>query len=452
MLSLSNLGEFFVKSFNESPISTIIINERQFLFANQSFCDYFQYQEDEVLNLNFDVLKPFNVTEKPHYDVFNDPNLQLKHFIIERYMCKKDGTFLLAELSLIQNEYEGERYMVVFIRDISENKTKNEKLYENEKRLRLALKATNQAIWDWNYLTDETFYSDDYFAMLGYEPDEFEPSYSKWVELVHPDDRDLATYSQQLYIDNKANNYAIDFRLRKKNGSYIWTHTRATILTRDEDGVPLRLIGIVVNIDERKKKDEIIHDQTQKLIEFAFYNSHVLRSPVARALGLLQLIRQESNANYFELVEKTIFEIDEIIRQMNQTLEIKSKSVKELVGGYKKITFVTLDKVSQFVYKRLTEQYNSSLNAYFKDNISELIDQMEKGESLDHIIIVDMQLSNEPPWDQMNEIREKYEAINVFLLTDFISIDHIMKVKEYPFVKGILLKPLTVENIRQWFS
>ena len=448
MFEPDQLPNFFFKAFLETPLPGIVADKKKFLFANNSFSTHFGYDSDEIVQLNFDLITPENLRETAHKDYFSK-KLELVHYLSERYILKKDGQVVLAEISWVRHEFESDTFIIFFIRDITTHKTKNEKQYENEKRLSLALKASKQAIWDWNNLTDETYYSDDYFMMLGYKPNEFEPSYDKWVELLHPDDVDYATYAQQLYIENKTDRYEVEFRLRKKDGTYIWTHTRALVFSRNDQGIPERVIGIVMDIDEQKKKEKAIQDLTQKLIDFAFYHSHVLRSPVANSLGLIQLIKNEKNTDYLNLLEKSISEVDDVIHKMNQTLIIETNlSIDKTLSP--KISFVVSDKLSRFIFKKIITKLKSNLDVNFFNNLQSFVSSDLKEEP-GHVVIVDMQVATEL-LEEIGNVQDYLGKIYLFLLTDQIGIADIIKAKSYPFIKGILLKPLTFEDLGSLFS
>ncbi len=451
MLQISQLSTFFLQSFFESPVPTLLANKNQFLYANKMFLSLFLYSEQDIQNLDFELITPKNVVEISHKAYFDSYEL-FTHCISERYLLKKDGLVVLTELSFVKHKFDNEEVIIFFVRDISSHKTKNEKLYENEKRLKLALKVSNQAVWDWNNLTGETYYSEDYFTMLGYEPNEFEPSYDKWVELLHPDDRELAIFAQQTYLDSKAESYEIEFRLQRKDLTFIWTHTSAVILTRNSDGVPMRMIGVVMNIDDSKKREIAVKELTQKLIEFAFYNSHVLRSPVSRALGVLQLMRYEESPLYFEMIEKSIIEIDQILVKMNNTLVVKTQNTKEEHIPYKEISIISTDKISQFVYKQLLAKFKTNLKATFYDDIKQFLSKMNVKSTEAIILVIDMQLVGSEIWNQIDQLLLKPQLIAVFLLTDNITVEEIIKARDYSFIKGILLKPFSFDKINQLFS
>jgi PAS domain S-box-containing protein len=148
--------------------------------------------------------------------------------------------------------------------DIDENKQIEESLKLSEERLRYALEGNSDGIWDWNLKTGAVYFSPRYYTMLGYQPYEFLPSYDKWKELIHPDDfveSEAAVFS----AIEKLNPFSIEFRLRKKDGSYCWILARGKVAEKDSDGKALRISGSHTDINERKLSEEALKKNENKL-------------------------------------------------------------------------------------------------------------------------------------------------------------------------------------------
>ena len=140
----------------------------------------------------------------------------------------------------------------------------------NEERLRLAMEATQDGLWDWNIQTGQTFYSPAWFRMLGYEPAEFAEkgdTYHLWADLLDPDLReDIIRQVGELL--RTAGGYELEFRLRCKDGRYRWVRSRGRVVERGEDGTPSRAIGTHTDITERIQMEQALsakHEQLEKL-------------------------------------------------------------------------------------------------------------------------------------------------------------------------------------------
>lgn len=128
-------------------------------------------------------------------------------------------------------------------------------LRETQLHLDLALTGSNAGIWDWDLRTSIAQYSRGWRELLGYGEDEFAGDMEDWLKLVHPDDREsLAGYVLQ-YMSNPSPRYEVEFRVRDKNGAdrYILSRARGIL---DAEGHPIRLVGMHVDITDRKRAEE----------------------------------------------------------------------------------------------------------------------------------------------------------------------------------------------------
>ncbi len=142
--------------------------------------------------------------------------------------------------------------------EISERKLAEEFLRESEERLSLALKAAGQSIFDSDLKTGEIIVSPEYAIMLGYGPAEFSETTAKWIERLHPDDREAIVAVYTAYIKGEIPEYKVEFRQKTKDGGWKWILSLGEIIKRDADGNPLRMIGTHTDITERKQAEETI--------------------------------------------------------------------------------------------------------------------------------------------------------------------------------------------------
>jgi len=129
-------------------------------------------------------------------------------------------------------------------------------LSESEFRWKFALEGAGDGVWDWNIQSGKTLFSKRWKEMIGYAEDEFENRHEIWEQHVHPDDKDRVLAALQDYFDGKAAIYNVEFRLRCKDGRYKWILARGMLVSRSEDGQPLRMIGTHEDITERKQAEE----------------------------------------------------------------------------------------------------------------------------------------------------------------------------------------------------
>lgn len=141
--------------------------------------------------------------------------------------------------------------------NITEIKAAQESLRISEERLKMALDATSDGLWDWNAQTGETYFSPRYFTMLGYSPDDFSHDQTVLFNLIHPSQKELIKNYIEKFIISGQDNLEMELRLRKKDGSYAWVHSRGKVSSWNDEGKPLRVVGTHVDITQRKKQEAI---------------------------------------------------------------------------------------------------------------------------------------------------------------------------------------------------
>ncbi|MDR7306777.1 EAL domain-containing protein [Rhodoferax saidenbachensis] len=129
---------------------------------------------------------------------------------------------------------------------------------------KLALEGSGAGAWDWNLVTGEQIHSRRWQEMLGYEVGEIPHTNQAFVSRLHPDDLARVTQTFTAYLAGKAEDYTADLRLRCKDGSWIWVHTRGMVVNYAEDGKPLRMIGTHVDITQRKLAEATLHESEER--------------------------------------------------------------------------------------------------------------------------------------------------------------------------------------------
>ena len=130
-------------------------------------------------------------------------------------------------------------------------------LVDSERRLEEAQKIANMGNWEWEIESGAIFWSDQIYRIFGLSPREFEPTYEKFLEAVYPSDRDLVTAAVETAVRDPNNAYSVDHRLVHPDGTVRSVHEVGHVERRD-DGLPLRMVGVVVDVTERKATQQAI--------------------------------------------------------------------------------------------------------------------------------------------------------------------------------------------------
>ncbi|MCE7064856.1 PAS domain-containing protein [Dyadobacter sp. CY326] len=189
-------------------------------------------------------------------------------------------------------------------------------LKKSNERYQLVNKATNDAIYDWDILRDHTEWGDGFERLFGFNFNNKAFQLNDWLEKVHPNDRhDVQNDLINHLTDASKSNWTGNYRFIKADGTYAYVEENGYIL-RDSDGNPTRMIGVLRDITRQKQEEH-------KFQEIAHMQSHVVRAPLARVMGLVDLIKNypHTDIEKQELLDHLLISakhLDEIIRDISE--------------------------------------------------------------------------------------------------------------------------------------
>jgi len=128
-------------------------------------------------------------------------------------------------------------------------------LRESEERWKFALDGAGDGVWDVNLVSGRSLYSKRWKEILGYAEDEIGTTADEWSGRIHPDDLAQVLGHNQACLDNRADSFTSEFRMRAKDGRWIWVLDRGKVVERSNDGKALRMIGTHTDISVRKTAD-----------------------------------------------------------------------------------------------------------------------------------------------------------------------------------------------------
>ncbi len=122
-------------------------------------------------------------------------------------------------------------------------------------RWSFALESAGLGVWDSNLVTGQCYYSSTWKKMLGYREDELGDNGDLWLALIHPDDRQRSIESGERHIAGEIPRIETEFRLRHKDGHWVWVLDRGRVVEWDAEGKPTRMIGVQTDISEQKNAE-----------------------------------------------------------------------------------------------------------------------------------------------------------------------------------------------------
>ncbi len=203
------------------------------------------------------------------------------------------------------------------ITDITERKRVENKLIASQNELSNAQQIAHLGNWDLNLKTGKGTWSDETYRIFGFEPGAFEPTFDKFMECVHPEDRKIVEEYYPEIFSGRQSRVEFDFRIIRPDGEERILHDKMEVATH-ENGKPVKVIGVNLDITERKRSEEALVQSERK------YRS--LFTNMRNGFAYCEMIFDENNQP-----------VDWIYLQINDAFERVIGLKKEAVEG-KRVT------------------------------------------------------------------------------------------------------------------
>ncbi|MCC5930877.1 MAG: PAS domain-containing protein [Cyclobacteriaceae bacterium] len=199
-------------------------------------------------------------------------------------------------------------------------------LEENTERLAMAISGANAGVYDWDIKKNTIQYSILWKKLLGYRPEEIkDEGIDEFMQMVHPDDAEKVNEKIHLHLTQNER-YSEVFRLKTKQGNYRW-FLDAGQATWDNEGKPIRMVGALFDITEKKLTESTIREQNTmlekinaELDRFLYSTSHDLRAPLMSILGILNVAENTNKIDelkeYMQLIGDRTHKLDEYINEI----------------------------------------------------------------------------------------------------------------------------------------
>jgi len=150
---------------------------------------------------------------------------------------------------------ETDQMILITIEDITERKRAEEEIKQGNERFQLVCRGTHDAVWDWNLQTNDLWWNENFQTLFGYRAEEIEPGIESWTNRIHPEDLDRVVTGIHAVIDAGKVFWSDQYRVRRKDGSHLEIYDQGYVM-RDASGNPVRMIGAMQDITERKRAEE----------------------------------------------------------------------------------------------------------------------------------------------------------------------------------------------------
>ena len=171
----------------------------------------------------------------------------------------------------------------------------------SERRFQLALDAAQNHLWDLDLQTGYVTVAPSFFRMMGYEVPNTPYAVAAFKHVAHPDDIEIIAAAVDSWLGLATGN-SVEFRVRNRAGEYHWIYSRGDVVESDEQDQPIRAMGIMTDVTQRKRMEQELldakiaaEDALHAKSQFLSSVSHELRTPLNGVLGYAQLLQRESD-------------------------------------------------------------------------------------------------------------------------------------------------------------
>ncbi len=219
--------------------------------------------------------------------------------------------------------------LAVHFRDITAGRQAGEALRANEERFRLLANATNDAIRDWDLVTNALWWNEGFEKLFGYRREEVDPTVTSWTDYIHPEDRARVTDGIHRVIEQGGERWADEYRFRCLDGRYTPVLYRGHII-RDGSGTTVRMIGGMTDQTERNRANEALRESEERFAG-AFEQAPIgvaLVSPEGRWLRVNKALCDLVGYSEAELLTRTFQDITH-----PADLEVDLENVRRAISG-----------------------------------------------------------------------------------------------------------------------
>jgi|SRR5579884_261710 diguanylate cyclase (GGDEF)-like protein/PAS domain S-box-containing protein len=331
---------------NPLPMWVYDLDTLAFLAVNQAAIRQYGFTREEFLAMTIRDIRPagdlgrLETNLREHRGAGHEEAGTWRH-------RRKDGTPIEVEITSHLVDFDGRRAKLVLAHDVTARLAAERALRQSNERFELVARATSDIVWDWDLVTDERWWNENMTTLLGYDRATLARGGAFWG--IHPDDRVRVRCGLDAALASGVTTWSDEYRFRHRDGRYLDIYDRACVM-RNERGEPVRMIGVMMDITERKRvmaelNYHLSHDLVTGLPRFACVEDYLQTALAAATANHGRVIVLYVDLDYFQAINETRGRTlgDEVLRTVAGRLT-------ELVGTDGRVAHVAGDEFAVIAF------------------------------------------------------------------------------------------------------
>lgn len=287
-----------------TPIAIGILDKRKIAWTNPAMSAITGYSAEELAGLNTKVLyknKEDFLNVKEH----NEKQYKVKGYSERQIQCiKKNGESFDALATSRPIDSHAPTGSIVFtLMDITELNHSRKLLDESAERLKIITKATKVGLWDWDLKTDNVVTNGPHLKLFDYDTETHHFTVNAWMKFLHPEDIPWAEQHINNIKSGGIDSWEISYRVRAADGKYRWVSGKGTVIEKDEQNKPLRVVGVQQDITAAKNAALEKEGESKKYREIVDHMSSAVF--IFKSLGKRKFIVEDLNQAALHIAQNT---------------------------------------------------------------------------------------------------------------------------------------------------
>jgi len=247
--------DLFAAVVDGAGVGIVVLDpQRRIVVANAAFCALLGCAKEDVTGID-----ERDLTDDADADLFQEllSGKRTRYTIDKRYRYN-DGPDVWGRVTMTMLRGDG-AHAIAVVEDITEKRDIEQAADEVRRaheRYALVARATNDVIWDWDAEHGTIVWNDALQTMFGYAPDQIDNRLQWWDSHLHPDDRERVVNGINGIIEKGGSSWTDEYRFERADGSFTEVLDRGYV-ARAEDGTPVRMIGAMLDVTDRKRAERI---------------------------------------------------------------------------------------------------------------------------------------------------------------------------------------------------